>query len=184
MGCVRGRACARPPFFRPGGRGRPLKVDLESPVATPAVALLDAQIADASARLGRLAGDMTQAELEYAGPMGDRNTTASLLAHLAHVDLTWLCHLQGRERPTDIGPARDGVGRIPAVTGRTADELLARYGEGAGPRSTRSRPRSPTPTWGGCIPRGAAPRSARAGCFSASRTAFAILGYGRALGPA
>ncbi len=104
-----------------------MKVDLVSPVATPAVALLDAQIADAFARLGRLAGDMTQSELEYAGPRGDRNTTASLLAHLAHVDMTWLAHLQGREAPAGLGPARDAGGRIPAVKGETAQALPARY---------------------------------------------------------
>ena len=83
-----------------------MKVDLGRAGGGPA----HAQVADAFGRLQRLVGDMTQAELEYAGPMGDRNSTASVLARLAHVDLTWLCHLQGRE-----APAASGRGATPAA---------------------------------------------------------------------
>jgi hypothetical protein len=108
-----------------------VKPDLETRLPAPAVAVLDGQVADAFGRLRRLVGEMTQAELEYAGTRGDRNGAASLPAHLAHVALTWLLHVQGREltaeQQAEIGPAREADGRIPVVTRRAAGKVPARY---------------------------------------------------------
>ncbi|HVB10708.1 MAG TPA: DinB family protein [Bacillota bacterium] len=109
-----------------------MRIDLATEgIADPQVALLFAGIAEAYRRLKRQVSDMTQAELEYRGPSGDLNSTATLIAHLAYVDLTYLHSLKGEKVPPDLdrayGPFQDETGHLPEVRGKSAAELLERY---------------------------------------------------------
>lgn len=100
------------------------------PILPPLVALLWGQIEDARRQLQELVAGMDQPALEYRGPTGDDNSTASLLAHLALSDLSFARHCFGTEIPVDVrarfGPNRDEAGRLPVVTGVPAAELLDR----------------------------------------------------------
>lgn len=96
---------------------------------SPGVGMLYAALAEVRRNLKREAGRMTQAQIEYAGPDGDLNSAATLLAHLARAEAGY-AHLirEGRPAPEEwrsrFGPAQTGE-RLPAVTGRSPEELLA-----------------------------------------------------------
>lgn len=107
--------------------------DILSPGLPPALAVHYGLIENGFQRLTRLVANMTPAELEYLGPAGNRNSTATLLAHLALTDLDYLHCLKGEPVPADLaarfGPYHTEEGLLPPVTGRTVDDLLAQYAE-------------------------------------------------------
>lgn len=74
---------------------------------------------------------MSQEELDYVGPEGNINSTATLLGHLATVDLAYLHCIKGAPVPDDLnatyGPYQAEDGTLPKVTGKSAAELLGRY---------------------------------------------------------
>lgn len=105
--------------------------DLVSPNLPASLAVPFSLVEHAFRRLRRLVEDMDQDELEYSGPAGAPNSTASLLRHLAVVDLAYLHLIKGEPLPEDLqaeyGPYRDETGRIPVVRGLGAEELLRQY---------------------------------------------------------
>jgi uncharacterized damage-inducible protein DinB len=106
-------------------------LDLGSPGLPPALSVPFSLVAHAAQRLVRQVADMSQAELEYRGPSGDLNSTATLIAHIAYIDLVYLHIIMGR--PIDpaleeeYGPYQQADGALPVVTGRSVDELLGRH---------------------------------------------------------
>lgn len=105
--------------------------DLTSPGLAPALAVPFGLMEDAFRRLTHLVKEMGPEELAYTAP-GDRNSTATLLAHLAVVDLGYLYCIKGSPIPpkleAEYGPYETEEGLLPEVTGRSAAELLERYG--------------------------------------------------------
>lgn len=105
-------------------------LDLHSPDLPPALSVPFSLLEHAFRRLSNLVRSMDQAELEYPGPAGGLNSTATLLAHLAVVDLEYLHCIKGVPIPPELeaeyGPMPTGTGPLPAVSGLTAVELLAR----------------------------------------------------------
>lgn len=105
--------------------------DLTTPDLSPALATPFSLIEHAFRRLTNLVKEMSHAELEYRGPDGTINSTATLLAHLAHTDLEYFHQIMGMPIPPELeaeyGPGRAPDDTLPVVTGQTATELLARY---------------------------------------------------------
>lgn len=108
-------------------------LDISSPGLPPALAIPFGLIENAYRRLTTQTQSMTQEELEFAGPPGNVNTTATLIGHLAQVDLEYLHAIKGEPVPPDLaaqyGPYQDEQGRLPKVTGKSAADLLAHYGQ-------------------------------------------------------
>lgn len=106
-------------------------LDVASPGLPPGLAVPFGLVEHAFRRLRNLVQDMDQDELEYSGPAGAPNSTASLLRHLAFVDLGYLHCIKGEPIPEDLeaeyGPYHDETGRIPAVRGRSVEDLLQPY---------------------------------------------------------
>ncbi|NGZ75629.1 DUF2785 domain-containing protein [Saccharibacillus alkalitolerans] len=94
---------------------------------TPAVGMLYAMIEYNLRRLERLAGGMSAEQLDFL-PDGGSNSAAQLLRHLAVTELYWVYRLQSLPYPpealAEFGPMYDESGRLPAVSGRSAAELL------------------------------------------------------------
>lgn len=88
-------------------------------------------IENAFRRLTRLVQGMSQEELEYLGPGDNRNSTATLLNHMALTDLHYLHMIMGRPVPPELdaefGPYQTADGTLPAVTGVELSVLLERY---------------------------------------------------------
>lgn len=105
--------------------------DIYSPNLPPSLAVPFGLMENAYRRLTRLVEGMSQAELEYTGPAGNRNSTAMLLQHMALVDLEYLHRVMGQELPpalaAEFGPYETEEGYLPVVTGKAAVELLAQY---------------------------------------------------------
>jgi uncharacterized damage-inducible protein DinB len=105
-------------------------LDLTTPDLPPALAAPFSLMEHAFRRLTRLVQGMSQAEVEYLGPEGNRNSTAMLVAHVAIMDLGYLHRMQGGEVPPDLyakfGPYATEEDHLPPVTGQTADGLLDR----------------------------------------------------------
>lgn len=111
-----------------------IQLDARSAAFTePQLALLFGQIENAQRFLGWLTGRCSQAELEYKGPLGDRNSIATLILHLAGTNLNWVYKLmQGRPVPEELRERfifHEGDGPMPEVVGLSADELLSRHRE-------------------------------------------------------
>lgn len=106
-------------------------LDIVSPDLAPALAPPMAQIENAFLRLSNLVKESPQAVLDYRGPAGSVNSIAMLITHLAVVDNDYLHEIMGvpctEEEDAFYGPYHDENGRIPLVTGRSAEELLAHY---------------------------------------------------------
>lgn len=81
--------------------------------------------------LRRRVSDMSQDALDYRGPDGTFNSTATLLAHLGVVDLHYWHYIIGKPVPPELadeyGPFQDEHGKLPVVAGRSAAELLERH---------------------------------------------------------
>lgn len=107
--------------------------DTKSPGLPPALAAAYGLVEDGFRRLGNLVKGMTAVELEYLGAGGNRNSTATLLNHLALTDLEYLHCIKGEPVPAVLaarfGPYHDAEGNLPPVTGRSVEELLAQYAE-------------------------------------------------------
>lgn len=108
--------------------------DLTAPdISEPGVAIMQGMIDDAFHRLQRLVGDMHPKELEYQGPNGRLNSTATLVMHLAVTDLSWVGSIGGVPIPPEVraryGPLEGVHGRLPEIQGYTAHQLLDLYGE-------------------------------------------------------
>lgn len=105
--------------------------DILSPNLPPSLAVPFGLVENGFRRLTKLVESMSQAELEYTGPAGNRNSTAMLLQHLALVDLEYLHRIMGVALPADLmaefGPYETDEGYLPVVTGRSAADLLAQY---------------------------------------------------------
>lgn len=86
---------------------------------------------DAFRRLQNLVAGISPEELEFTGPAGNINSTATLIAHLARTDLDYLFCIKGAPVPPELelayGPDRAEDETLPAVRGKTAAELLAGY---------------------------------------------------------
>ena len=106
-------------------------LDIGSPDLSPALSVPYGLVEDAFRRLTGLVRGMRQAELEYPGPAGNVNSTATLLAHLARTDLDYLYCIIGAPVPAELeaeyGPFLAADNNLPPVTGKTAAELLANY---------------------------------------------------------
>jgi uncharacterized damage-inducible protein DinB len=105
--------------------------DLTSPGLPPALDLAFSQFADTFDKLSRRVRDMSQEELEYVGPAGNINSTATLLGHLAVVNLHYLYRIKGERVPAALdeayGPYQTEDGKLPRVTGKSVGELLHRH---------------------------------------------------------
>lgn len=105
--------------------------DIASPNVPAAFSVPFGLMEDAFRRLSSLVREVPQAELEYQGPSGDLNSIATLLAHLARVDLDYLHAIKGQPVPQELdhtyGPYETENQSLPVVTGSTAAELLERY---------------------------------------------------------
>lgn len=100
-----------------------LPVDPE--LTQPLIAQLYGQLTDAFANLKALVGDMTQEELEYRGPDGNLNSTATLIRHLAMTDQLFLYRFRGEELPEEFVAAFYMPDHsLPVITGRSQKELL------------------------------------------------------------
>lgn len=88
-------------------------------------------VENAHRRLARRIGEMSQAELEYLGTGGNRNSTATLAAHIALTDFCYLLCIKGEEVVDEphpiLGAYEDEQGNLPAVTGVSAADLIARH---------------------------------------------------------
>lgn len=108
-------------------------MDTKSPGLPPALAAAYGLVEDGFRRLRNLVKGMSAEELEYLGAGGNRNSTATLLLHLALTDLEYLHCIRGEPIPADLaarfGPYHTGEGHLPPVTGRSVEELLAQYAE-------------------------------------------------------
>lgn len=106
------------------------RLDVISPeFQHPQVSLLHAQIQRSFRLLTHYTGELTQEQIEYRGPAGDRNSIATLIAHLTATDVFWLYKLQEKELEGEwavLGKEMD-ASPMPAVKGLSAKELLARY---------------------------------------------------------
>lgn len=107
-------------------------LDVASQGVAPAFAAPMGQIENAFLRLTNQVKVMDQAAMDYRGPVGDLNSAAMLIAHLAVVDLAYLHCIIGTPAPREleemVGPFQDEQGRIPVTAGRSAAEMLAHYG--------------------------------------------------------
>jgi uncharacterized damage-inducible protein DinB len=105
--------------------------DITSADLPPALAVPFGLMEDAFRRLTNRVKNMNQAELEYTGPPGNRNSTAMLLRHLAYTDLGYFYMIRGEPIPADLeaeyGPVRLDDNTLPVVTGLTAEHLLEQY---------------------------------------------------------
>jgi uncharacterized damage-inducible protein DinB len=105
--------------------------DMYSQEVAPALAVSVAQVEDTFRRLSSLVSGMTPEELAFTGPV--ENSTATLVAHLALTDLAYLHEIMGRQMPdaleAEFGPYQTPDGKLPRVTGKSAADLLARYGQ-------------------------------------------------------
>ncbi len=107
--------------------------DVFDPSMPPALAVPFAQLENAFSRLRELVQDMGAEELRYTGSDGGANSTATLLAHLAHADLGYLHLVKGEPVPPDLG-ARFAEGAntdtvlVPS-SGRSVGQLLAAHAE-------------------------------------------------------
>lgn len=104
-------------------------LDLHSVGLPPALAAAFGQVENAHQRLARRVQGMGQEELEFLGAGGNRNSTATLLAHIALTDRVYLRCIMGEVVPdTDpvLGPYEDAEGNLPTVTGVPVADLLAR----------------------------------------------------------
>lgn len=106
-------------------------LDIQDPQVPPALSYPFGLVENAYRRLTNLVQDMPQAELDDPGPAENVNSTATLIAHLAYVDLGYLHAIKGIPVPPELeveyGPYQTADGTLPAVTGKPAAELLARY---------------------------------------------------------
>lgn len=106
-------------------------LDLTSPGLPPALGQAFSQLDSVFRRLTQGVQEMSQAELEYVGPAGNMNSTATLLAHLAYIDLGYLYCIKGESVPADLnadyGPDQSEDGTLLPVTGKSVRELLDRY---------------------------------------------------------
>lgn len=105
--------------------------DSFSPGLPPSLAVPFGLVEDGFRRLTNLVKEMSLEALEYQGPQGEVNSTATLLAHLAAVDLDYLHVIMGVPVPEELnaeyGPYETEDGRLPVVTGQKVSDLLARY---------------------------------------------------------
>jgi uncharacterized damage-inducible protein DinB len=105
--------------------------DLQNPGLPPILGQAFSQLEDAFNKLSRRTQEMSQEELEYVGPAGSINSTATLLGHLAVVDLGYLYCIKGEPMSPELeeayGPYQTEDGKLPQVTGKSVGELLDRY---------------------------------------------------------
>lgn len=104
--------------------------DILSPGLSPALAVPFGLLENSYGRLTHLVQRMGQQALEFRGPDGQLNSTATLLAHIARADLEYLHAIMGQrlspELKAEYGPYQTSKNRLPDVTGKTAAELLER----------------------------------------------------------
>ncbi|PTM57969.1 DinB family protein [Desmospora activa] len=105
--------------------------DLVNPKLPERLSVPFALIENAYTRLTRLVHDMSQEEIDYLGPAGNVNSTATLIQHLAFTDLEYLHCIKGEAIPealmAEYGPDRTEDERLPVVKGQQVDQLLASY---------------------------------------------------------
>lgn len=103
--------------------------ELKAEGLPPVLGASYAQLENAFKRLTRLVEGMSQEELEFTGPPGSRNSTATLLAHIALTDRVYLGCITGQmpaEPDPIFGAYEDEQGNLPTVTGIAAKDLLSR----------------------------------------------------------
>lgn len=105
--------------------------DIENKDMPPAWAVPVGLVDNAFEALTRVTRNMDQEELDYRGPGGDANSTATLIAHLTYTDLDYLQRIKGEEispaLEAEFGPNKDPDGRLAVIPGRPLGELQARY---------------------------------------------------------
>jgi uncharacterized damage-inducible protein DinB len=105
--------------------------DIASPDVPAAFSGPMGQIENAFKRLTNAVKEISQAELEYLGPAGNKNAIATILGHLALTDIVYLHAIMGVPEPPELqqefGPYFEPDGTLPKVAGKTAAELLERY---------------------------------------------------------
>lgn len=106
--------------------------DIKSEGLAPALAVPFGLVEQGFRRLTHLVKEMSQEALEFTGPPGSRNSTAMLLRHLAYADLQYFHMIKGEplspELEAEYGPFEDENGCLPLEKGKTAADLLAKYG--------------------------------------------------------
>lgn len=97
----------------------------------PIVGMLHAAVRGNFERLRQMTDGMTLEEIDYSGPRKDGNSTAQLIRHLLYVDLNWVYRFRGESLPPEMvaayGPMIEADGRLPLITGKPRDVLIAEY---------------------------------------------------------
>lgn len=105
-------------------------LDTAAPGLPPALAVPFGQIENAHLRLTRRVQEMAQAELDFVGSSGNKNSTAMLMAHIALTDWVYLQCIKGEPVPDEghpyLGAHEDEHGNLAPVSGLPVAELLAR----------------------------------------------------------
>jgi uncharacterized damage-inducible protein DinB len=106
-------------------------IDIAASGLSPALAVPFGLIENAHNRLTRRVHvhEMSQAELDFIGP-GNRNSTGTLLAHIALTDYIYLLCIKGEPQPTEPHPilgSFDDQEYLAPVSGIPAADLLARH---------------------------------------------------------
>jgi uncharacterized damage-inducible protein DinB len=106
-------------------------LDVAAAGLPPALAVPFGQIENAHRRLTRCVQEMSQAEVDFLGPNGNRNSTGTLIAHIALTDWVYFLCIKGEpvtEEPHPIlGAYEDAEGNLAPVSGVPVSDLLARH---------------------------------------------------------
>lgn len=96
-----------------------------------ALALPFGQIENAHRRLTRTVESLSQEAIDFLGSDGNRNSTGTLLAHIALTDWVYLLCIKGEPVTDDphpyLGAHDDPAGNLMPVVGISAAELLERH---------------------------------------------------------